>query len=287
MPAEGKSEIAVGQEYLNGNQLITDLSAVSAISRAVLYGLADNTATRQFGLMTRYNLASGYHYGYRFKFSEAEGFKAYSRIQDSLTSYTVQNVGLEIEPVDSNLRDPAYSSPQDAAASRWPNAVRAVSFRGLMTSNAENRFEPKRAMSRFELANALQMTVAAEPVLDKLPKLEDMPYDHPLRQHVDVAVSNGWLTATRRFDGEREVTRAEWAVACKALLDGFSKSRLQKRAEMQDLGGIDPIAAEAASLLVGEGWMTSNQGLFQPHKRVTREEVAFTLARLIGLEKVR
>ncbi|WP_330115440.1 cyanophycinase [Pseudomonas sp. JS3066] len=286
MPAEGKSEITAGQEYLNGNQLITDLSAVSAISRAVLYGLADNTATHQFGLMTRYNPSGGYHYGYRFKFSEGEGFKAHSRIQDSLTSYTVQNVGLEIEPVDANLRDPAYSSPQDATASRWPNAVRAVNFRGLMVSNSENRFEPKRAMSRFELANALQMTLAAEPALEKLPTFEDVPYGHPLREPIEVAVSNGWMAADKRFDGEREVTRAEWAVACKALVEGFSKSRLQQRADLKDLGGIEPDAAEAASLLVGEGWMTSSNGLLQPQKPVSREEVALTLARLIGLEQV-
>lgn len=284
-PAEGKEPITAGNEYLVGNQLLTDLSAVSAMSRAVLYGLADNTATRQVGLMTRYNPANGYHYGYRFELSEAAGFQAHSRFNDSLTNYTVQNVRLDIAPVDAFLGDPARSSPQDAAASRWPDAVRAVSFRGLMTSDGDNRFEPKRALTRYELANALQMTLAAEPALDKLPKLVDIERDHPLREQIEVAVSNGWLHSGERFDGEREVTRAEWALACKALVENFAKTDLTRRAPLEDLAGIDPAAAEAAELLVGEGWMSADAGRFQPQQTVSREEAASSLARLIGLAK--
>jgi cyanophycinase len=284
-PAQGKEPITAGNEYLVGNQLLTDLSAVSAMSRAVLYGLADNTATRQVGLMTRYNPANGYHYGYRFEFSEASGFQAHSHFNDSLTNYTVQNVRLDIAPVDAFLDDPARSSPQDAAASRWPDAVRAVSFRGLMTSDGDNRFEPKRALTRFELANALQMTLAAEPALDKLPKLVDIDRDHPLREQIEVVVSNGWLPSGERFDGEREVTRAEWALACKALVEGFTKTDLTHRASLKDLAGIDPATAEAAELLVGEGWMSAESGRFQPQQTVSREEAARSLARLIGLAK--
>lgn len=282
-PAEGQEAIVAGNEYLVGNQLITDLSAVSAMSRAVLYGLADNTATRQVGLMTRYNPANGYHYGYRFEFSEAPGFLAHSGFQDSLTRYTVQNVRLDIAPVDAFLGDPARSSPQDAVTSRWPDAVRAVSFRGLMTSDATNHFEPKRALTRFELANALQMTLAAEPVPDRLPTLADVKRNHPLREQIEVVVSNGWLPAGERFEGEREVTRAEWALACKALVEGFAGTRLRSRSPLKDLGGVDPAVAEAAELLVGEGWMAAESGRFRPQATVSREEAARTLARLIGL----
>jgi cyanophycinase len=282
-PAEGKAAITAGNEYLVGNQLLTDLSAVSAMSRAVLYGLADNTATRQVGLMTRYNPANGYHYGYRFEFSEAEGFRAHSRFQDSLTNYTVSGVRLDIAPVDAALRDPARSSPQDAAASRWPEAVRAVTFRGLMTSDANNRFEPKRALTRFELANALQMTLAAEPVLDKLPKLADVPAEHPLREQIEVVLSHGWLQADGRFDGERPVTRQDWALACKALVEGFAKTSLVQRAVLKDVQGLDPAVADAAALTVGAGWLSAEQGRFEPERAVTREEVAYSLARLLGL----
>lgn len=282
-PADGKEVISAGNEYLVGNQLLTDLSAVSGVSRAVLYGLADNTATRQVGLMTRYNPANGYHYGYRFVFSEAPGFQAHSRFHDSLTNYTVQNVRLDIAPVDAFLGDPARSSPSDAAASRWPDAVRAVAFRGLMTSDAANRFEPKRALTRYELANALQMTLAAEPALDKLPKLADVPAEHPLREQIEVVVSNGWLQAGGRFDGERAVSRGEWALACKALVERFQRESLQRRVSLSDVGGLPAPMAEAAALLVGEGWLEAADGRFEPERPLTREEAAHSLVRLIGL----
>lgn len=282
-PAAGKQAIAAGNEYLVGNQLITDLSGVSAISRAVLYGLADNTAARQQGLMTRYNPANGYHYGYRFTFAKADGFAAYSEFHDALTNYSVRGVRLDIEPVDARLRDPAQSSPQDAASSRWPEAVRAVTFRGLMTSDASNRFEPKRALTRFELANTLQMTLAAEPALDKLPKLVDVAEQHPLREQIDVVLSNGWMSSGERFEGQREVSRGEWVLACKALVERFNRTSLQQRAELGAVAGLDAEQAQAAALLVGEGWL--DKGSFDGQRPVSREEVAHTLARLIGLNK--
>ncbi len=138
-PAEGKAAIEAGNEYLMGNQLITDLSAVSAIGRAVLYGLADNTATRQVGLMTRYNPLNGYHYGYRFEFSKTADFSAHSQFYDSLTNYSVGGVRLDIRPVNANLGDPASSAPKDAGNGAVGDAIRAVSFRGLMTLNGAER----------------------------------------------------------------------------------------------------------------------------------------------------
>jgi len=113
-PDAGKQPIEPGNEYLVGNRLLTDLSAVSAINRAVLYGLADNTASRQLGLMTRYNPANGYHYGYRFEFSKRADFAAHSRFHDSQTNYSVSGVRLDIRPVTADLREPAAGAPRDA-----------------------------------------------------------------------------------------------------------------------------------------------------------------------------
>lgn len=282
-PAAGKQAIAAGSEYLVGNQLLTDLSAVSAMSRAVLYGLADNSAARQQGLMTRYNPANGYHYGYRFTLAKADGFAAYSQFHDSLTNYSVSGVRLDIEPVDAQLRDPAQSGPQDAASSRWPDAVRAVAFRGLMTSDAGNRFEPKRALTRFELANTLQMSLAAEPALDKLPKLADVAEQHPLREQIDVVLSNGWMSSGERFDGQRDVSRGEWLLACKALVERFTRTTLQQSAQLGEVAGLTAEQAQAAALLVGEGWL--DQASLDGRRPVSREEVTHVLARLIGIPK--
>lgn len=282
-PAKDKTAIEAGNQYLVGNQLITDLSAVSAIGRAVLYGLADNTATRQLGLMTRYNPLNGYHYGYRFEFSKTADFSAHSQFYDSLTNYSVDGVRLDIRPVDANLGAPPLSAPKDAGSGAAGDAIRAVSFRGLMTVNGQNAFEPQRPITRRELANALQMTLAAEPNLDKLPSLTDIAADDPLRSQLEVVLSKGWMSGAETFDGERAVTRKDWALACKALVEGFRGVTLSKSAALNDLAGIDQTLAEAARLTVGEGWLSAEQGRFDPDATVSRGEVAQTLAKVSGL----
>jgi cyanophycinase len=284
-PAESKAAIEAGNEYLVGNQLITDLAAVSAMGRAVLYGLADNTASRQLGLMTRYNPLNGYHYGYRFEFSKTPEFGAHSQFYDSLTSYSVSGVRLDIRPVNANLGDPAASAPSDAGNGAQGDAIRAVSFRGLMTVNGQNAFEPQRPITRLELANALQMTLAAEPKLDKLPTLSDIGADHPMHEQLQVVLSNGWMQATDAFAGQQPVTRKDWALACKSLVERFHNTSLEKSAALSDLGKLDATLAEAARLTVGEGWLKAEQGRFNPEAPVSRAEVAQTLARIAGLIK--
>jgi cyanophycinase len=284
-PAEGKAAIEAGNEYLVGNQLITDLSAVSAIGRAVLYGLADNTATRQVGLMTRYNPLNGYHYGYRFEFSKTADFSAHSQFYDSLTNYSVGGVRLDIRPVNANLGDPATSAPKDAGNGAVGDAIRAVSFRGLMTLNGQNAFEPQRPITRLELANALQMTLAAEPKLDALPTLTDIGADDPMRDQLNTVLSNGWMTSADAFSGNQPVTRKEWALACKALVERYQGISLVKTAALTDLAGVDKAYADAASLTVGEGWLQAEKGRFNPDAPVTRAEVAQALAKVSGLLK--
>ncbi|ERI53813.1 hypothetical protein N878_13920 [Pseudomonas sp. EGD-AK9] len=284
-PAAGKAAIEAGNQYLLGNQLITDLAAVSAMGRAVLYGLADNSASRQLGLMTRYNPLNGYHYGYRFAFSKTPEFSAYSQFYDSLTNYSVSGVRLDIRPVNANLGDPATSAPVDAGNGALGDAIRAVSFRGLMTLNGQNAFEPQRPISRLELANALQMTLAAEPKLDALPTLGDIDADDPVREQLQVVLSNGWMRAGETFAGQQPVTRKDWALACKALVERFHNTRLEKSAALSDLGELDAELAEAARLTVGEGWLKAAQGRFEPDAPVSRGEVAQTLARVAGLSK--
>jgi hypothetical protein len=218
LPAEGKAVIKPGDEYLVGNQLITDLSAVAAMRRAVLYGLADNTANRQTGLMTRYNPANGYHYGYRFDFTKSPGFVAHSKTYDSLTSYTAQGVRLDVTPVDAWLQPPQKSLPTDIPANQAADAVRAVFFRGLMTSNQDNAFEPARAITRGELANTLQMTLAGELKVDKRTVFTDLPADSPLFDQAGIVVSNGWMKSASAFEANTPVTRGEWVEAARVLV---------------------------------------------------------------------
>jgi len=184
----------------------------------VLYGLADNTATRQSGLMTRYNPANGYHYGYRFDFTKAAGFVAHSKTYDSLTNYTAQGVNLDVTPVDARLRPAQKNVPADIPANQASDAVRAVVFRGLMTCNEANAFEPARAITRGELANTLQMTLAGEMKVDKRAGFTDLPADSPLFDQAQIVVSNGWMKSGPAFEASKPVTRAEWGEAAKVLV---------------------------------------------------------------------
>ncbi|HSX89899.1 MAG TPA: cyanophycinase, partial [Pseudomonas sp.] len=129
----------------------------------------------------------------------------------------------------------------------------------------------------------LQMTLAAEPNLDKLPSLTDIAADDPLRSQLEVVLSNGWMSGAETFDSERAVTRKEWALASKALIEGFRGVTLSKSATLNDLAGVDETLADAARLSVGEGWLSAEQGRFDPEATVSRGEVAQTLAKVSGL----
>lgn len=282
-PNPKKDPIKSGDEYLNGNQLIPDLSAVNAMGRAVLYGLADNTASRQQGLMVRYNPANGYHYGYRMTLSKGEQFAAWSNFVDSQTNYTVRDVRLDVEPVDAALGHPSRTVPHDIARSRYPDAVKAVVFRGLMTTDAMRQFAPQRALTRAELANTLQMVLNGELDAKKRPALNDVAADHPLREQIGIVVSNGWMAGEDRFWPEATVTRQEFAVAVKAMLEGFRKQPLVERASLKDADSMAAGYADAAAQVVAAGMMSAPAGRFDGMGSVKRDELARVVAQVAGL----
>ncbi|KMJ52283.1 cyanophycinase [Vogesella sp. EB] len=283
VPDPGKVAIKAGDEYLNGNALIPDLSAVNSVGRAVIYGLADNKAGRQQGLLTRYNPANGYHYGYRVNFSKGESFAAWSRFVDSLTNYTVRDVRMDIEPVDAMLGHPARTRPADIARSKQQQAIAAVVFRGLMTTDAQRRFEPQRAITRAELANALQMTLNGELKAAEKPLLSDVAGDHPLREQIEIVVSNGWMSGYDRFWPQQAVTREEFALAVRRLTEVFQQRSLAQRATLLDAAQLGKGYDEAAALVVGEGLLAAPGGRFNGKAPVMREEVARVLAQVTGI----
>lgn len=282
-PRDGKAAIAAGDAYLNGNSLIADLSAVNAVGRAVLYGLADNTAQRQQGLMVRYNPANGYHYGYRFSFSKGERFAAWSSFVDSQTNYTVRDIRLDIEPVDARLGDPARTTPTDIARSRQPQAVKAVVFRGLMTTDEQGRFWPQRPVTRAELANTLQMLLGGELNAKEAPALNDLAADHPLREQIAIVVSQGWMGGSDRFWPDAAITRQELAIATRAMYEGFQRQKLSERATLQDAGELQAGYDDAAAQVVAAGLLTAPGGRFNGMGKVTRDELAQLVARIAGL----
>src|SRR5690606_27666550 len=124
-----------------------------------------------------------------------------------------------------------------------------------------------------------------EPKLDALPALTDIAAEDPLREQLNAVLSNGWMTSSDAFAGKQPVTRQEWALACKALVERYQGISLTKTATLTDLGAIDKAFAEAARLTVGEGWLQADKGRFNPNTPVSRAEVAQTLAKVSGLLK--
>ncbi len=130
------------------------------------------------------------------------------------------------------------------------------------------------------------MTLTAEPKLDALPTLTDIGADDPMRDQLNTVLSNGWMTSADAFAGNQPVTRKEWALACKALVERYQGISLAKTAALTDLAGVDKAYADAASLTVGEGWLQAEKGRFNPDAPVTRAEVAQALAKVSGLLKL-
>ncbi len=152
-----------------------------------------------------------------------------------------------------------------------------------MTRDGQNQFAPSRAITRSELANALQMTLGGALLADKRPVLKDVAEDDPLREQLDIVLSNGWMRSGERFAGQTPVTRQEWALACKALVEGYRGTPLKNTAALKDQDQLDPLLAEAVALTVGEGWLEAPDGHFFPLEPVSRDEVAVTLARITGI----
>ena len=87
-----------------------------------------------------------------------------------------------------------------------------------MTCNEANAFEAARAITRGELANTLQMTLAGEMKVDKRLGFTDLPADSPLFDQAQIVVSNGWMKSGPAFEASKPVTRAEWSEAAKVLV---------------------------------------------------------------------
>lgn len=214
--APGKQQIKPGNEALKGNELIPDLSAVAAIRRAVLFGLADNSSSIQTGLMTRYNLLNGYHHSYRFDFTKTAEFKSYNKSFDSLDSYTAEGVRLDIVPVDASLNAPTMSTPNDIETEANAESIKAVVYRGLMTTNADRNFEPDRPITKGELANTLYLTLGSQLTGERRPSFPEVQ-NYVLRDQAEIVVGNGWMASGEHFNPQERVNRTEWEKVAKLM----------------------------------------------------------------------
>ena len=77
-----KAPIAAGAEDYDGNELITDISGIGALRKALTVGLVDNTSRAQVGIDLRYN--GHYGHGYKFTFTETPRTVGYAGFVDGV-----------------------------------------------------------------------------------------------------------------------------------------------------------------------------------------------------------
>lgn len=278
-----KQAIAKGDEYENGNRLITDLGQTNAFNRAITYGLVDNTADKQVGLLLRYN--QHYGYGYQFTFSKTADTEGYYGNVNGIDSYAARNVQMDIVPVTNDLTPSTATRPSDLAAVKAQDAVQAVVFRGLMRTNDQNQFQPNQPVTRAELANLIVTATAATLKPSAVQPATDVAADHPLAHDIKIAVSRGFLTlADGTFRPDEAVTREAMAVVLKRAYDYYQFTTLaHDPIAFHDVAHISPAARPFVDAAVGAGLLHAEQNHFRPHQAVTREETAVAACRLLGL----
>lgn len=275
-----KALIKPGDEYVNGNRLITDLSQSDAYTRALTLGLVDNTAAKQEGLYLR--LWPGYGYGYKVTLSKTPQTQGYYGSVAGIDGYAVLGARMDVEPVTAALGAPR--APSDVRTSAAAKEITAVAFRGLLPPTASGQFRPAAPVTRAELAGALVNTTGVS--LKTAPKLSDIA-GNVHADNINIVVSRGWLAATGdRFDPNAPVTRAE---AAAALLQAYDWTQFETpkpgTAAIADLASAPEARREAIRAAVGGGLLSVDaSGRVRPGDPITREELAVALYKVAGFK---
>jgi cyanophycinase len=280
-----KERIAEGEEFENGNRIITDLSQTDAFNRAITYGLVDNTEKRQIGLLLRYNGHAGY--GYRFTFSETNNeTEGYYGNVSGVDAYAVRNVRMDVDPVTLNLHPSTEAVPTDLQLSKEKTAVQAMAFRAILPTDEQRLFHPERPLTRGEAANMIAFGIQLKQDPHHAAKLIDIPPEHPLFGDIRAVVSRGVMEASDGlFRPEAPVTREEFAVMMKQIYDIYYSTDLQgEPTALKDEENISPDRRDAVHAVLAAGMMNADNGRFRPHSPVTREEAALAMYKLLGFK---
>jgi cyanophycinase len=263
-----RQAIAPGQEHGDGNRPVTDLAQDNALNRAVTADLVDNTSRSQVGLLLDYN--GRYAHGYRWTFTEADETRGYFGFVDGVASHAALRVRVDVEPVLSDLGPPEDSAPSDLASCTAQTAVRALVFRGVMTTDRRRRFRPGEPLSRAEFANALVRAAGLSPRRGADPGATDVGPDTEYAGDIARAVTAGIVPLEgRAFRPSEPVTRREVAEAL-----------ARARAYCEGLARVVAPGPSRAGVGGGDGVPDRPARRSEP---ATREEVAVAVYEFLGL----
>ena len=177
----------------------------------------------------------------------------------------------------------AALTPQDTG--RLFNTLYTGSY---MELDSAGNFYPKKSMTRGELVTLLDLFCRPGAIWHKELEVAYVDvtnrerYAEALRRMTKAGVVDGMPGG--KFEGEREATRAEFATMMARFLElTITDTRNQKHA-FQDAGAADTWAYAYIDALAQIGVVQGvDDGVFQPNRPVTREEVAAVLARLLTI----
>lgn len=163
----------------------------------------------------------------------------------------------------------------DSIATWARSGATTVYARDLMVGDNRMNFNPLQNINRAELAVIASklMKQGGEPVDQGLSDVRqsDWYYSHASR-----VVQAGIMTAYNgRFDPLKPVTREEMALVLFRLLELVPGKTVPADADEVGEGFLDAVSA-----MIDEGIMVGNGIIFMPKSKITRQEVATTLAKL-------
>jgi hypothetical protein len=279
-----KTKIVPGKGLNRGNYLIADIAAEGAVRLALFSGLAENTSSRQTGIMLRY--AHSYGHGYRVVFRKTDRTIAWRGVVDNFTSHAIQDVEATIEPILANLRSPESALPVDLPQGEAAAAWRALWFRGIMLADEERRLRPDAPLTRAEFAVALAHAVHLLPPIAASPIAPDVPEEAEWSEDVAKALEAKLLELDEDglFHPDAPVTRQDAAQAFARLYDAIHAGTEPsiEPVTFQDEIEILPARREAVVVAAHRILLPAAEGRFRPADPLLRSEAAQAIYRILG-----
>jgi cyanophycinase len=167
--ASEKPRLLSEEAEYDGNFLLNDIGAGGAVPFALIEGIAENKRASLEGLCFRFHGETSH--GYHFKFRKVPATEIYSGVRDQVWLYSLLDLRLDISPIANGPKPSATQIPVDLPIGAIGNAISAVAFRGLMSTNAKLQFRPSAAITRLEFAQTLAQSAH---LMDGFPTLQEI-----------------------------------------------------------------------------------------------------------------
>ena len=203
--------------------------------------------------------------------------------QHSLDTLTKDPDSLDVLPSSTN---DAYPSNRfiDVKARYSENAINDLADRGIVNGDESGKFNPKAGITRAEFVSMLlrsknqdlESSTAVQSVSGMFSDIDGKWYTSNVVEAAEMNYIQGYPDGT--FKPDRVITRAEAA----SILQSFSQAEEQSVYSFSDEKTIPDWAKTAINKLGGELFIGYENGQFKPQRKITKEETAVVIYRLLN-----